>query len=153
MAVFTKPVNNAQMVDALNDLIRLNFDVVSGYDKALDQLSDADQRKLFEALKAMHERHAHIIAERVRALGGAPVDGKDWRQWVAQGKTLLAQLGTDHGLWRAMQSNENTLREAYGKAVDEFKVSNDVVAVVNQVLDDGREPIGRLEKEASAEAK
>lgn len=144
MPVFTKPINNAQMVDALNDLIRQNYDLMAGYNTALEQQSDADQRAQLEELKSMHERHVGLIIDRVRMLGGAPVGEDDRQHWMTQGKTMLARLGKDRDLWGAMQSNEEALREAYGKVIDEFKVSDEVVDLINQVLDDGRELRSRL---------
>jgi hypothetical protein len=147
MVDFTKAVNNEQMVEALNDLIDLNYDVMTGYDKALEKNSGLRSR--LGELRDMHDRHIRQLAESVRILGGAPVEGGSGHGRGSPGKTLLAGMGKKkEGSLALMQSNEEKLKEAYIRTVDQYRASDEIVEVVNQVLDDGRELRTWLEQEA-----
>lgn len=148
MVAFIKPISNAQMVDALNDLIHLNFDLAASCGKAIDHSSDSEQRELSGMLKAMHERHAELLGEQVRVLGGAPVSGQDWRQWVTRSKVRLAAMGKDGNLLSALQANEDKLQDAYREAIGRFAASEEMVDVINDVIDDGNDLREKL-KQAS----
>lgn len=145
MVDFTKVINNEDMVQALNDLIHLNYDVKSGYDKALEKVSDADQDARLRQLKEMHERHIRQLGETVRVLGGSPAEGEDWRQLVIQGRTMFA--GGDSGQLSAMHTNEQKLKDAYMDTLDRYKASGEIVEVINQVIDDGSDLRAWLEQE------
>lgn len=139
MVAFIKPISNAQMVEALNDLIHLNYDLATSYDTAVNQSPNPDQRERLSELKAMHGRHIDMLANQVRVLGGAPVSGQDWRQWVMRSKVRLAAMGKGEKLLSVVQANEESLQGAYREVLGQFAASEEMVDVINNVVDDGRD--------------
>lgn len=148
MVLWTDAISNAQMVDALNNLVRLNYNALAGCDTALDKVSDRGHQSLLDELKAMHDRHIWMLGEQVRVLGGAPVEEKDWRQWFDRSRVAMAAMGSDQKILAAMQANEDKLVEACKEAIQQCRASDELVAVVNDVLDEGRDPRNRLAEAA-----
>lgn len=144
MVLWTDTINNADMVGALNDLVHLNYDVMAACEVAREKVSGEELATLFDELNTMHERHIEMLAEQVRVLGGAPVDGTDWRQWATRGRAGLAAVGGDAQVISAMQTNEDKLYQAYKKAIQECRGSDEVVRVINDVLDEGQDLRGSL---------
>lgn len=80
---------NNELVEVLNDLIRINNDRVSGYEKAGDEARDidVDLRAVFNRMADESRQYAAELTQEVVKLGGDPASGttsagKIYRVWM-----------------------------------------------------------------------
>lgn len=80
---------NENVIETLNDLIRINHDRIVGYEKAIDELQDedADLRTLFNRYTQESKQYANELTHEVTRLGGDAADGttnsgKVYRVWM-----------------------------------------------------------------------
>jgi len=81
--------NNKELIDLLNDLIRINHDRTEGYQKAVEELkaTDIDLKTMFTNLGNTSMQFSNALAAEVRNLGGEPAtdttqSGKLYRVWM-----------------------------------------------------------------------
>lgn len=80
---------NKDLIEVLNDLIRINHDRTEGYHKAVEELkpTDIDLRTMFTNMANNSVQYANALAAEVRNLGGTPAadstqSGKLYRVWM-----------------------------------------------------------------------
>lgn len=80
---------NENVIETLNDLIRINHDRIVGYERAIDELKDedADLRTLFNRYTQESKQYANELTHEVSRLGGEAADGttnsgKVYRVWM-----------------------------------------------------------------------
>ena len=66
-----------KLTNILNDLIRINHDRVTGYEKAIEELKDgdADLKTLFRRYTMESRQYAQELTQEVTRLGGDPAEG------------------------------------------------------------------------------
>lgn len=81
--------NNEALADTLNELIRINFDRVYGYEKAAEETEqvDIDLKAIFNEYADMSRGYITHWQQQVRSLGEEPssdstVRGKVYRVWM-----------------------------------------------------------------------
>lgn len=115
---------NKEIVEVLNDLIRINRDRISGYEKAVENLEEGDAvlRTLFYQLSDESEKMKEELAAEVRSLGGDPVDnstisGKVYRVWMDI-KDAFAADDAKSAL-EACEYGEDAAQKAYAEAISD----------------------------------
>jgi uncharacterized protein (TIGR02284 family) len=80
---------NKDLIQVLNDLIRINHDRTEGYHKAVEELkpTDIDLKTMFTNMANTSVQYANALAAEVRNLGGMPAvdstqSGKLYRVWM-----------------------------------------------------------------------
>src|SRR5687767_6864106 len=80
---------NKELIDLLNDLIRINHDRTEGYHKAVEELkpTDIDLKTMFTNMANTSMQFSNALAAEVRNLGGEPAtdstqSGKLYRVWM-----------------------------------------------------------------------
>lgn len=80
---------NKDLIEVLNDLIRINHDRTDGYHKAVEELkpTDIDLKTMFTNMANSSVQYANALAAEVRNLGGSPAvdstqSGKLYRVWM-----------------------------------------------------------------------
>lgn len=80
---------NKDLIEVLNDLIRINHDRTDGYHKAVEELkpTDIDLKTMFTNMANTSVQYANALAAEVRNLGAAPASdstqsGKLYRVWM-----------------------------------------------------------------------
>jgi uncharacterized protein (TIGR02284 family) len=80
---------NKDLIEVLNDLIRINHDRTEGYHKAVEELkpTDIDLKTMFTNLANNSVQYANALAAEVRNLAGSPAvdstqSGKLYRLWM-----------------------------------------------------------------------
>jgi uncharacterized protein (TIGR02284 family) len=80
---------NKELIQVLNDLIRINHDRTEGYHKAVEELkpTDIDLKTMFTNMANTSVQFANALAAEVRNLGGSPAtdstqSGKLYRVWM-----------------------------------------------------------------------
>ena len=148
-----QPQNLDDLIDELNDLIRLDFDAVRAYDQAIEKIEDDDARDDLQQFKLDHERHITDLSEVVRSLGGTPEDGPDLKGVLLEGMTALRSVTGTLGALKAMRMNEKLTNRTYAKAVERPMPEHVRDVVMKNREDERRHLIGikahiaRLEEE------
>ncbi len=114
---------NENLNEVLNDLVRINNDRISGYERAIKEASDedVDLKGLFRSMMNESETYVNELSSRITSLGGTPSDdttaaGKVYRGWmdlkaVFTGKDRTALLGScEYGEDAAQKAYEEALR-------------------------------------------
>lgn len=88
--------NNRELIDILNDLIRINRDRAEGYRKAIDELKldDPDLKAMFSNIADTSLKNSNILATEVRNFSEEPVvsrPGRVYRMWMDIRSTMTAQ--------------------------------------------------------------
>jgi uncharacterized protein (TIGR02284 family) len=80
---------NKDLIEVLNDLIRINHDRTEGYHKAVEELkpTDIDLKTMFTNMANTSVQYANALSTEVRNLGGNPAtdstqSGKLYRVWM-----------------------------------------------------------------------
>lgn len=84
--------NTIETIEVLNDLIQINSDRISGYEKAIRETKseDEDLKILYAAMIAESHRNKIALATEVQALSagvgkGTTITGKIYRDWTDAG--------------------------------------------------------------------
>lgn len=122
---------NDQVVGVLNDLIKINIDRVTGYEKAIKETpaEDANLRSLFSRMGEESREYRKELAEEVRNLGGEPADertvpGKIYQTWM----DVRSSITTDEEktVLALCEFGEDAAQRAYEKALNEKDLPPDI---------------------------
>lgn len=122
----------------LCDLIALDHDAIEAYQAAVDRVQDYMVQQQLRAFMADHERHVRELSDLVRAHGGTPPAGGDFKRVLTKGKVVIGNLMGDRGILMAMRSNEEDTNQAYDQANRRTDLPADVREVVQRGLADER---------------
>lgn len=112
-------MNKSDLIDGLNNLIKLDIDAVNAYDQAIGNAEDAAVKEKLGLFRADHERHIGDLSMTVRSLGGTPTDrSPDFKGWLIEGMTYLRSSTGTEGALKAMQTNENLTNRRYADAAE-----------------------------------
>ncbi|NII25883.1 PA2169 family four-helix-bundle protein [Pseudoflavitalea sp. X16] len=116
--------NNEELVEVLNDLIRINNDRIEGYEKAMNETKDidADLRTLFRRMADQSRQNkAELVQEVQKRGGGADTKsttnaGKIYRAWMGVKATFS---GKDRkSVLAACEYGEDAAQKAYQQATE-----------------------------------
>ena len=116
-------MENNELTDLLNDLVRINGDRVEGYEKAAKELSgkNADLKILFEKNAKQSRQYYGDLSTLVVSQGGAPSSGttnagKVYRMWM----DIRAALSDKEGgsILASCEFGEDAAQRAYEKALE-----------------------------------
>jgi uncharacterized protein (TIGR02284 family) len=113
---------NKEVIEVLNDLIRINNDRTAGYTRAAEdtKVVDVDLRTIFERLADESRQYAIELTSQVGRLGGEPAtgttaSGKIYRAWMNV-KDMFT--GKDrHALLASCEYGEDAAQRAYEDAL------------------------------------
>lgn len=118
--------NNKEIIEVLNDLIRINRDRIAGYEKAVENLEEGDAvlRTLFYQLSDESQKLKEELADEVRSQGGEPAEdttmsGKIYRAWMEVKDTFTSDDAKS--ALEACEYGEDAAQKAYAHALDESK--------------------------------
>ncbi len=87
--------NHEALADTLNELIRINFDRVFGYEKAASEVEDhdIDLKAMFNGFANVSRQYIAHWQQQVRAMGQEPAEdstvrGKVYRVWMDMKSTI-----------------------------------------------------------------
>jgi len=113
---------NKELIEVLNDLIRINNDRTAGYTRAAEdtKIVDVDLRTIFERMADESRQYAIELTSQVGRLGGEPAtgttaSGKIYRAWMNV-KDMFT--GKDrHSLLASCEYGEDAAQRAYEDAL------------------------------------
>ena len=117
---------NKEIIEVLNDLIRINRDRIAGYEKAVENLDEGDAalKTLFYQLSDESQKLKEQLSSEVRSLGGEPAEdttmsGKIYRAWMDI-KDTFAGDDTKSAL-EACEFGEDAAQKSYAEALDDSR--------------------------------
>ncbi|MEX2570337.1 MAG: DUF2383 domain-containing protein [Gemmatimonadota bacterium] len=108
-------VESSEIIDGLNDLIRLDHDAIGAYEIAIDRLEDRDTALQIEGFKRDHERHIRDLNELVLGLGGTPANEPHATAPLKQAIQQVAAAAGDGALLMAWRANELQVMSKYDR--------------------------------------
>ena len=123
---------NDNLIEVLNDLIRINNDRIVGYQRAVEEAKDidVDLRAVFNRMSEESRQYAAELTQEVVKLGGEPAtgttaSGKIYRVWMDVKATF-----TGHSRQAVLENcefGEDAAQKAYNSALsDDVVMSSDV---------------------------
>jgi len=122
----------------LNRLIRLEYDAVEAYEAAVKRLDTASYKEKIGQFLNDHRRHISDLRPLATSYCANVADGPDIKQILTKGKVVIAELGGDTAVLKAMQSNEKETNTAYEDALKDPHIMADVRPVLERNLADER---------------
>lgn len=127
---------NDNVIEVLNDLIRINNDRVAGYEKASDEARniDVDLRSIFSRMAEESRQYAAELTQEVVKLGGDPAtgttnSGKIYRAWMDIKATFTGK--SRQAILENCEFGEDAAQKAYDEAL---KTDADLTADVRQLI-------------------
>lgn len=127
---------NDNLIEVLNDLIRINNDRIVGYEKASDEARniDIDLRAVFSRMADESRQYAAELTQEVVKLGGEAAtgttnSGKIYRVWMDVKATFSGS--TRQAILENCEFGEDAAQKAYDSAL---KTDADLTADVRQLI-------------------
>lgn len=127
--------------EALNDLIIINNDRYEGYQKAMEQVEDADLKELFSQYSLQSKANNAELRSMVPASEETPdrdetrISGKFYRVWMDV-KNALASNNRKEVL-SSCEYGEDVAKKAYEQALtDRAELTSDAVAKIQKQYDE-----------------
>jgi rubrerythrin len=102
----------------LKELVKLDYDAIEAYDAAIERLEDRAYAEKLAEFREDHVRHTENLGNILRNLDEKVPDGPDLKMILTEGKVVIAGMGGDKAILRAMQANEKVTNTAYEKALE-----------------------------------
>lgn len=115
--------NSENLSETLNDLVRINNDRITGYEKAADQAEsiDVDLKVIFNKMAGESRDYIRELDEKVLSLGGKPSGdstfaGKIYRTWMDVKNTFTGSDRTS--ILSSCEFGEDAAQKAYNEALE-----------------------------------
>jgi uncharacterized protein (TIGR02284 family) len=129
---------NENLVEVLNDLIKINNDRIDGYEKALEEVKDIDLdlRGLFQKMANESRENVAELSREVASLGGEIAtgttnSGKIYRVWMDIKATFTGHDRTS--VLESCEYGEDAAQEAYE---DALSTDADLSVEIRQIITD-----------------
>jgi rubrerythrin len=140
-----------ETINELNTLLKGEYMAINAYDRFIGEASDSTAKQELTDIQEEHKRHAEILSQHIKGIGGQPQQG------TGIAGVMASATGTLEGLKK--RNTEEIIKEAYdgedkGIAKSEEIVKGDLdeesMKLVNGILSDDH---GHLSKMAHMIAK
>jgi len=129
--------SSKEIIEVLNDLIKINNDRIEGYDKAIENAKTIDigLQTIFSKMKSESIKYIAELHNRILQLGGEPTDnttvsGKLYRAWMDVKATFT---GKDRkSLLDACEYGEDAAQKAYKDAIEEEGLPADISDLISE---------------------
>lgn len=132
-----KMENNTVNTEILNDLIQINNDRITGYEKAIGELAaeDNDLRILFSQMIRQSSQHKATLTQEVQVLGvpaedGTTTSGKIYRAWMD-----VKAIFTGHDRKTVLENcefGEDAAQKAYKAALETEGLSAHLHSIISE---------------------
>ncbi len=128
-------------IEAVKELIELNYDALEAYEVAIDNIEDSEYKKNFKEFKDDHKRHIAELGTFLSKCNEIYPSGPDnTKSLLAIGRTELASLFGDRNIMNALLANEEDANDAYERMNARISDSSDaqIAQIIAQGLEDAR---------------
>jgi len=126
-------------IEAIKELIELEYDAIGAYNSALNNLENPEYKKRFDEFKSDHEHHISELSDFLsRYNESAPKGPDNLKKLLLKGKVEIASIFGDQNILRAMLSNEEDTNTAYERINGRVNESTDstIAEVISKGLND-----------------
>jgi uncharacterized protein (TIGR02284 family) len=120
-----------EFIDAVKDLIELDFDSIEAYQAAINRVHNEDYKTKLSEFMADHQRHVNDLSALVEKHGSTPPTTPSvGKQWITKGKIVIANLIGDEAVLKAMADNEKDTIQAYkrmSERTDQWEEAKDIL--------------------------
>jgi|SRR5690554_3215056 len=109
----------AEFIAKLQDLAALEFNTIETYEAAVERIENLDYRARLTEFLGQHERYLMALCEAIVQEGGTPPEGGDYKEFLTKGPVLIAGVGGDKPLLKALLLNELLTNKLYEKATQD----------------------------------
>jgi uncharacterized protein (TIGR02284 family) len=128
-------------ISALNDLIKINNDRITGYQKAIEGTEDGSLKRVFEGYADQSRGYVNQLNDYIHLLGGSPAEGttlsgKFYYAWMDV-KSAFGKKD-NHSILSDCEYGEDIAKSAYRKALDDKELiweDEKVLALLNSHMD------------------
>lgn len=128
------------ITDVINDLIKINNDRIEGYEKAIAEINDADEKDLKPLFAGMiaqskqfkTELEAIVIVNDGEIAKGALVTGKLYRAWMGVKSVLTA--GGRRTILSSCETGEDAVKKVYEQARDNKELPEGVRLLIEKQM-------------------
>jgi rubrerythrin len=144
-------------VDALKELIELDYDAIEAYERAIEKVSEQKYKDQFSEFKKDHQRHVKELSEILSNRNETPPQGADAKKWLTEGKVHIAEylakiIGSgDKPILQAMDSNEIDTNDAYERMNNRDDIWDEAKDVLKRGLEDERRHKAWIEEQMEKE--
>jgi rubrerythrin len=124
--------STAEIIDGLNDLLKLDHDAIGAYEIAIERLQDRDNADQIAGFKRDHERHIRDLNELIAGLGGTPSNEPHATGPLKEALQRLGAVAGDRGIlisWRVNELQARTKYDGYAATANRWP------AEVKRVID------------------
>jgi rubrerythrin len=125
-------------MDALIELVQLDYDAVAAYEAAINRINLPEYKKSLQGFKQDHEKHIKVFSKYIKESGRVPPEEPGMKSFLTQGKVVLANLVGDTTILRAMRSNEEDTNTAYERLNKYEDIPGDIMNDLKEGLEDER---------------
>ena len=127
----------SHFVDALKELIELDFDAIEAYEAAINRLENENFKIQLQKFESDHQRHVQELNNILAKHNEDIVEGPCAKKWLTQGKVVIGNLiGGDQAILRAMLDNEEDTNTAYAKVNSRDDIWPDALDALKRGLAD-----------------
>lgn len=114
---------NTNLIEVLNDLVKINNDRITGYEKASDEATDTDidLKGMFRKMANDSRNNVRELSELIQKTGGdvatdTTVSGKIYRAWMDVKSAFTG--GDRKGILSSCEYGEDAAQKAYESALN-----------------------------------
>jgi rubrerythrin len=138
----------SNFVDALKELIELDYDAVEAYEAAINRLENKEYKSQLTNFRDDHKRHVKELSALMKKHNEEAPTGPDMsKQWLAKGKVVLANMVGDKTILAAMKTNEDDTNTAYERLCKHKERWDDAMDILNRGLADEKTHRAWIEKQ------
>ena len=127
-------MERAELIEQLNDLIKLDVDAVEAYGQAIKHVKYDDIRQKLIDFQDDHKNHISNLSAVVKEFSGEPVKpSPDFKGYLLEGFTALRSITSTKGALQAMETNEKLTNKKYEQAAA-LKLPSHVLNIVKSNL-------------------
>lgn len=128
--------NQTSFTDAVQELLELDYDAVEAYEAAINRVENSTYKSKLSEFKMDHQRHITELSALLRKHNAEVPTGPSAKQWLTQGKVVLANLMGDAAILRAMVTNEEDTNVAYARMQGREDIWADAKDILRRGLED-----------------
>lgn len=123
--------------DALKELVELDYDLLEGYEAAINRIQDESYRNKIKEFKETYRRHIKEITDLLsRCAQEVPKGPSKLKKWVTQGKVILSNMMGDKKILAALLDNETDAHAAYQRILERKDKLPDCETIIKNALND-----------------
>ena len=143
-------ISNKEIVDDLNDLVKINNDRIQGYEKAIEDTQDSDLDDLFRHYVIQSQNFRSQLADHIVRIDGlavsdatsSDVSSKIHRAWIDI-KSALTGKDRDTVL-SSVEFGDNAAVEAYQSAIEKDHIPAYIKEVLQKQLGELQESLTKV---------